>query len=155
MKQSIKTGFSFGTVSGVITTLGLLVGLISSNADRGIIIGGILSIAFADAFSDALGIHISEESKEGSTKKNTWLSTFWTYSTKLITALTFLIPVIFFPTTVALIIAIVWGLLILALSSYLTLPKENRVAMTFEHLFIGTIVIIVAFIIGEYISRAF
>jgi len=61
MKKSLKTGISFGLTSGTITTLGLMIGLNSGTNSRGIIIGGILTIAIADSLSDALGIHISEE----------------------------------------------------------------------------------------------
>ena len=61
MKKSLKTGISFGLTSGTITTLGLMIGLNSGTNSRGIVIGGILTIAIADSFSDALGIHISEE----------------------------------------------------------------------------------------------
>ena len=63
MKQSLKTGFSFGLTSGVITTLGLMVGLHAGTHSRLAVIGGIVTIAVADALSDALGIHIPEASK--------------------------------------------------------------------------------------------
>jgi hypothetical protein len=63
MKASIKKGFSFGLTSSIITTLGLIVGLHSSTHSKLIIVGGILIIAVADALSDALGIHISEEAE--------------------------------------------------------------------------------------------
>ncbi|HIE31931.1 MAG TPA: hypothetical protein EYP67_06070, partial [Methanosarcinales archaeon] len=63
MRHSLKTGFSFGLTSGIITTLGLMVGLHSGTHSELVIIGGILTIAIADAFSDALGIHVSEESE--------------------------------------------------------------------------------------------
>ena len=56
MKESLKTGITFGLTSGVITTLGLMVGLHSGTGSRIAVIGGILTIAVADAFSDALGI---------------------------------------------------------------------------------------------------
>ncbi|MGZ8381620.1 MAG: hypothetical protein ACXW4C_08190, partial [Nitrospira sp.] len=55
MKASFKTGLSFGLTSGVITTLGLMVGLHSGTHSRTVVIGGILTIAIADAMSDALG----------------------------------------------------------------------------------------------------
>jgi len=61
--HSIKTGFSFGLTSGIITTLGLIIGLHAGTHSRLVVMGGILTIATADAFSDALGIHISEESE--------------------------------------------------------------------------------------------
>ncbi len=56
MKESLNTGISFGLTSGVITTLGLIVGLHSGTHSKLAIIGGIITIAIADAFSDALGI---------------------------------------------------------------------------------------------------
>ncbi len=39
MKHSIKTGVSFGLTSGIITTLGLMVGLNSSTHSRIAVIG--------------------------------------------------------------------------------------------------------------------
>lgn len=58
------TGLSFGLTSGVITTLGLIVGLHAGTHSRMVVIGGILTVAVSDAMSDALGIHISEEAKK-------------------------------------------------------------------------------------------
>ena len=47
MKASWKTGLSFGLTSGVITTLGLMVGLHSGTHSRAVVIGGILTIAMS------------------------------------------------------------------------------------------------------------
>ena len=63
MNHSIKVGVSFGITSGIITTLGMMVGLQSGTHSKLVVIGGVLMIAIADAFSDALGIHVSEESE--------------------------------------------------------------------------------------------
>ncbi|GAI78411.1 unnamed protein product [marine sediment metagenome] len=68
-KHSLKIGISFGTTSGIITTLGLMVGLNSGTHSQATIIGGILTIAIADSFSDALGIHVSEESEGKHTER--------------------------------------------------------------------------------------
>ena len=54
MNHSVKTGFSFGFTSAIITTLGLMVGLNAGTHSRLVVLGGILTIAIADAFSDAL-----------------------------------------------------------------------------------------------------
>jgi len=75
MGHSLKTGFSFGLTSGIITTLGLMVGLHSGTHSKLAVTGGILTIAIADAFSDALGIHISEESKNKRITKEIWQTT--------------------------------------------------------------------------------
>ena len=77
MKQSIKAIFSFGVVSGVITTIGLITGLVQSGAERPTVIGGILTIAFADAFADALGMHYSSKKQDGGS--NYWNSTLATF----------------------------------------------------------------------------
>jgi len=39
MKQTLKTGLSFGLTSGTITTLGLMVGLHSGTGSKLVIIG--------------------------------------------------------------------------------------------------------------------
>jgi len=78
IKQSFKTGLSFGLTSGIITTLGLIVGLHSGTHSKMVVIGGILIIAIADAFSDALGIHISEESENEHTTREVWESSIAT-----------------------------------------------------------------------------
>lgn len=96
IKKSIRTGFGFGITSGVITTLGLMIGLHSGTQSKAAVLGGILTIAVADAFSDALGIHISEESKGTHTQKEIWTATFSTFFAKLIFAFSFIFPVIFF-----------------------------------------------------------
>lgn len=63
MRHSLKVGFSFGITSGILTTLGLMVGLSSGTNLKLAVVGGILTIAIADSFSDTMGIHISEESE--------------------------------------------------------------------------------------------
>ena len=50
MKRSIRKGLGFGLNSGVITTLGMMVGLSASTQSRIAVIGGIIAIAIADAF---------------------------------------------------------------------------------------------------------
>ena len=155
MNHSLKIGFSFGTTSGIITTLGLIVGLTASDASKAVIIGGVLTIAFADAFSDALGIHTSEESENTHSEREIWISTFATYFTKLIIALTFLFPLIFLSSTVALIVSIVWAILLLTILNYIISPKEKKWQIIFEHLLISLVVIIFGFIIGQYIRSVF
>ena len=72
IEDSLRTGISFGLTSAVITTLGLMVGLHSGTHSKMVVLSGILTIAIADAFSDALGIHISEESQNTHTVKQIW-----------------------------------------------------------------------------------
>lgn len=156
-RKSINFGFSFGLTSGVITTSGLIVGLYSGTHLKSIIIGGILIIAFADAFSDSLGIHISKESEKKSTKKEIWNATILSFLTKLIVTLTFLIPIIIFNLSLAILISLIWSLFLISILSYKIAKtrKQNPLKVMGEHLIIAIIVIGLSNIIGRLISTFF
>ncbi|TET97671.1 MAG: hypothetical protein E3J23_08760, partial [Candidatus Stahlbacteria bacterium] len=157
MKHSIKTGLSFGLSSAIITTLGLMVGIHSGTRSRIAVIGAILTIAIADAFSDALGIHISEESENKHTTREIWESTISTFLSKLIFAMTFIVPVLFLKLDLAIIISILWGLFSLSLFSYY-LAKEQNVnvwKVILEHLFIAIVVIAATYSVGMWIRSIF
>lgn len=154
MKPSIRKGFSFGLTSGIITTLGLIIGLNSSLHSKLIIVTGIFVIAFADALSDAFGIHISTESEKKTSVKEIWESTISTFIFKLFFALTFVIPILLFTLPTAIAISIFWGLLLITLMSIYTAKKQktSKIKMVSEHLLITLIVILVTHYIGSFIS---
>ncbi len=107
MKHSLKVGLSFGLTSGIITTIGLMVGLHSGTHSKLAVIGGILTIAIADAFSDALGIHIAKEFESKHSAREIWEATLSTLFFKFAFSLTFIIPVLIFdPSTAVLVSAI-------------------------------------------------
>ncbi|MBW6442200.1 hypothetical protein K0A97_00240 [Patescibacteria group bacterium] len=155
IKEKIDFGVSFGLTSGVITTLGLMVGIYYGTHSKLIVLGGILTIAFADAFSDSLGIHISKESEKGVSKKKVWKLTFSSFITKLLIALTFVIPVLSFNLNLALIISIIWGFSLISILSYkIAVSKgDNPLKVIGEHLFITAIVVIISNLIGSGISN--
>jgi VIT1/CCC1 family predicted Fe2+/Mn2+ transporter len=157
MKASWKTGLSFGLTSGVITTLGLMVGLHSGTHSRTIVIGGILTIAIADAMSDALGIHVSEESKNSGPTKQIWEATIATFLAKFIIALTFVVPVLFRPLDQAITISAIWGLLLLAgLSFYVAQAQQIAPWKVIgEHLLIGLCVIFITHYLGDWVRVRF
>ena len=114
-------------------------------------------IAVADAFSDALGIHISEESENKHTPKQIWISTVSTFITKFIFALTFVIPVLLFELYIAVIISVIWGLTMLGIFSF-QIAREQKTSpwkAILEHLFIALVVIFVTHHLGEWVSSRF
>lgn len=157
MEKSIKVGVSFGLTSGVITTLGLMVGLHSGTHSVLAVVGGILTIAIADALSDALGIHMSEESANRSTHEQIWVSTISTFFSKFLMALTFLVPVAFFPLGTAIWVSIGWGLGVVAfLSFYIARSQGNRpVVVIGEHLAIAVLVLVITHFVGVWVARVF
>jgi VIT1/CCC1 family predicted Fe2+/Mn2+ transporter len=154
IEHSFKIGFSFGVTSGIITTLGLIVGLHSGTHSKLVVIGGILIIAIADAFSDALGIHISEESENRHSSKEIWESTISTFISKFVFASTFLIPILLFELSTAIIISVIWGLLVLAILSFNIAREQQKKPWKIisEHIIIALLVIITTHYVGDWIS---
>jgi len=153
MDHPTKVGFSFGLTSGIITTLGLMVGLNAGTHSKAIVLGGILTIAIADALSDALGIHISEETEKKHNNKEIWKATLSTFSSKFIFALTFIIPILLFSLQTAIIVSVIWGFLLLSLFSYY-IAKDRKVPpykIILEHLLIAAFVVIITHLVGDFI----
>ncbi len=157
MKHSLKVGLCFGLTSGIITTLGLMMGLYSGTHSRLVVIGGMLTIAIADSISDAVGIHISEESENKHTTREIWESTFSTFCFKFIVASSFIIPIILIELQTAIYVSIIWGLLLLGILSYFICKgQKSRIwVVILEHLSIAVIVIIIAYYVGYFINLTF
>lgn len=155
MNHSVKTGFSFGLTSGIITTLGLMVGIESATASKVAVGGAILTIAIADAMSDALGIHMSEESTHDHTPKEVWQSTISTLLFKFCFAAIFLIPVLLLELTLAVWVSVAAGILILGVFSFeIARRQKSKVGLVVaEHLVIVVLVILAARFAGSLISR--
>ncbi|MFA5174139.1 MAG: VIT1/CCC1 transporter family protein [Candidatus Pacearchaeota archaeon] len=157
MNGSLKKGANFGITSGIITTLGLIIGLNAGTHSRLVVIGGILTIAVADAFSDSLGMHLSEESVKKESEKNVWRATVSTWLFKFIFASLFIIPFLLFELDTGIIISIVWGLLVISFLSY-RIAKSRKIKsykVILQHLIIAIIVIIATFFIGKFVEIIF
>lgn len=153
MNHSVKTGFSFGLTSAIITTLGLIVGLHAGTESKMVVISGILVIALADAFSDALGIHISEEAENVHSTKEVWQSTIATFLAKFFFALTFAVPVLLLELLQAVVVSVAWGLALLSIFSYHIAKEQGAKPLKVigEHLIIAVIVIMLTHEIGDLI----
>ena len=120
-------------------------------------LGGILTIAIADAFSDALGIHISEEAENVHTKKEIWVSTLSTFLSKFVFALIFVVPILLLELPIAILVSVAWGLGILSILSYKIAVSQgtNPWRVVTEHLLIAVVVITITHFVGDLISTAF
>ena len=143
--------------SGIITTLGLMVGLEAGTNSVLAVIGGVLTIAVADAFSDSLGIHVSQESEYRKTSKQVWDSTFSTFVTKFIIAITFIIPVLLLKLPTAIIASVIWGMILLGvLSVFIAEEKKEKIwKVVAQHVGIAFAVVIITHFLGEWIALTF
>jgi VIT1/CCC1 family predicted Fe2+/Mn2+ transporter len=131
-----------------------MVGLHSGTHSRTVVIGGIVTIAIADAMSDALGIHVSEESKNSGPTRQIWEATVATFVAKFVIAMTFVAPVVSRPLDQAIVISVIWGLLLLAVLSFFVaraqaIPPWKVIG---EHLLIALCVVVITHAVGNWVQ---
>lgn len=155
LRDAFRTGASFGLTSGVLTTLGLIVGLHSGTHSRAAIIGGVLTIAVADALSDALGIHIHEESEGEHSPREIWVSTVATLVTKFAMAASFLLPLVTLQLSHAIVASIIWGAIVITLISFFLARDQRRhsAKVISEHLGIAALVVVLTHLVGDWAAR--
>ncbi len=144
--------FSIGATAAITTSMGLIAGLAQGDGAKTSVVTGLLVIAVADNISDSLGIHIYKES-EGASKSDTRSSTFGNFFVRLVLALTFVAIVLLFQSRAALVVASVWGLILLALlSRMIARKKKTRTAYEIAwHLGVALFVIAASRLMGHLI----
>lgn len=157
VNHSLKVGFSFGLASGIITTLGLIVGLYSSTRSLLVIFGAILTIAVADAFSDAFGIHLSEESENKHSAAEVFQAGLAAFLSKFVFSISFIWPFLVFELPKAIGVSVVWAIILLTLVSFYMAreQKKNPLKIIAEHLIIVAVVIILTYYLGQWIAFRF
>lgn len=146
--------FSMGATAAIVTSMGLIAGLTHGDHNRTSVIAGLLIIAIADNISDSLGLHIYKES-EGASKKEIQASTIGNFTIRFVLVLTFVFIVWLFPPAIALLIAILWGLILLTILSYFIarIKSTNPVREVAYHLIIALIVIVGSKFLGDFITQ--
>jgi len=148
--------YVFGSTAAILTNVSLIVGLGSARAGRGPILGSLLTIAVADNISDSLGIHLYNEA-ERCEKKFTVLATALNFASRLLVSLSFVAIVLIFSIARAIPVAIVWGLLLLTLLSYIITKsnQENSLREIAKHVLVAVIVIALSRVVGTLIVERF
>jgi len=157
MRRSIRIGFSFGLTSGIIGTLGLMVGLESSTNSKLVVIGGILAIAISEGFAEAVSIHIAKEFEKIYTMKEIWESTITTFISKFIFSSIFIVPVLLFKLQTAILESILFGFFLLFVISLITARERNvkPFKLIMKNISIAVFVVIVTHFTGLWISVTF
>ena len=157
MREGVSSGVHFGLTSGVITTLGLIVGLHSGTHSALAVIGGIVTIAIADALSDALGIHIAKEAENRHSPAHVWSATLATFAAKFAMASTFVVPVLLLSLDLAILVSVAWGLLVIAVLSLAMARAQGArpLPVVLEHVGITLLVVVVTHYVGDAVARLF
>jgi len=125
-----RTGLFFGATSGVITTIGLIVGLNSGTRSITAVLGGILIIAVADAMS---------------------------FLTKFIFSISFAVPLLLLPLGPAVTASVIWGLVVIVVLSYFLAKSQDEPPLNIigEHVGIAVLVLVFSHYIGVWVAMTF
>jgi hypothetical protein len=108
---------AFGITSGILTTIGVLVGVNTATADRLSVIAAVVAIAVADSCSDAFGMYMARVSERGAAPNRALRHALGTLVGKAFLPLTFLVPLLVLPLGAAVLVNLAWGALALAVLS--------------------------------------
>ncbi|MCD6576137.1 MAG: hypothetical protein J7K73_03180 [Nanoarchaeota archaeon] len=149
-------GASFGITSGVITILGVLIGL-AATGNKIFTEIGIIIVGIADALSDAAGMYVSEESEYVHTGKEVLKTAFFTFVGKILTLIVLIIPLAILDLFPAVLVSLVIGVVIMVRLGYVV-AKGNKKLKTWrtiaKYVSLVLVVSFVSYFIG-YFANAY
>jgi len=96
MIDALRQGFVFGANSGIITTSGVITGLVQTNISRLFLIISIISLAISDSISEGYGMYLSKKAQNITDNSNGPLYALISLMTvKFLVVISFLIPLLF------------------------------------------------------------
>jgi len=143
---------SFGGPAAIVTSVALIVGLNAAHSDRIAIVSSLVVLALADNLTDALGLHIYQES-ERLPEREAFLTTVANFLTRLLVALSFVALSVLARPAISASVAILWGLFLLSGLSYL-LARARQVRPAVEiakHCGVALIVVALSAALGAAI----
>lgn len=159
MNDDIRQGLFFGLNSGVITTSGVISGLVQTEVSKIILIVSIVSLAISDSASEAYGLYLSKKAEDIEDFTNGPLYSFFALLiTKFVIVLTFLIPLLFTDNIKIfrnMIWVTLWGLFLLAVLDYILCSMRNESFMEYfvPHIIVFGLVILFTRTFGRMIEN--
>lgn len=147
---------SYGGTAAVVTSTALISGLSAAGATKAVIVSALLIAAFADNLADALSVHIFQESEQLE-QKDALTGTITNFLTRLLLCISFVPLVGLFPIPHVAKAAIVWGMLLLAILTFLV-ARERRVDIlpeVLKHMVVAFVVITISITTGHWIGILF
>ena len=143
---------SFGAVSAIVTSVGLIFGFGAAGLSKATIIEGLLIVGLADNLTDSLSIHVYQESErlEG---RAAFKATLGNFATRLLVSLSFVL-VFQFSGASRVVVSLAWGILLLIGLTWLVARNRHAgvLAEILKHLAVAAVVIMVTQAIGTYVS---
>ncbi|MFX1298889.1 MAG: hypothetical protein ACFFD2_29020 [Promethearchaeota archaeon] len=158
MGSTVVAGFA----SGIIVTLGIMMGLMAGTQEQIAVISGISVVALVEGFSDSFGEYLSQRTEKKFTIKTVWKEAILTFGAKFIIVFQFVFPFLLVPHILSLIEAtkfcIFYGIFVLSiLGGYIARQQEKRRIIRTMILYnlAAIIVMIITYFAGDLISFIF
>ncbi len=147
---------SYGGTAAVVTSTALLSGLSAAGGTRPVMVSALLIAAVADNLADALSIHIFQESEHMDTR-DAVIGAVTNYLARLLLCVSFIPLVIIFPLADIEKAAILWGMSLLVVLTWLVARERGANVLTevAKHLLVALIVITASMTAGHWIGRLF
>ena len=159
INNASRQGLFFGLNSGVITTMGLICGLVQTKITVPLLIISIVSLAISDGISEAYSIYISKKAEIVNDNTIAPLYSFITLLiSKVIIVVSFLIPLLF-TTNLSYFKnmkwVFLWGLFLTVIFDYKLASMRNEHIMNYlvPHLFVIITVVGLTYLFGKLIDR--
>ena len=144
---------SFGAVSAIVTSVGVIIGFGAAGLSKPTIIAGLLIVGLADNLSDSLSIHIYQES-EKLEEHSAFRSTLGNFVTRFVISMSFVILVLALSSRNTMFMSLAWGVSLLIGLTWLVANSRgaNVTAEILKHLTAATVVVAVSHGVGIFIS---
>ena len=157
--DSLRQGLFFGLNSGVLTTLGVICGLVQADISKYILIISVLSLAIADSTSEAYGLYVSKKAEiVDDHSNNPLLSSISLYVMKFVIVASFLLPLLFTNNLwlyKSMIWPITWGAILLLFLDFnlSTIRKENILNYLVPHVVLVFLIVVSTKYFGRRINK--
>lgn len=144
---------SFGGTAAIVTSMALIAGLDAAHTGKASVVSALLIAAVADNLTDSLSVHMYQES-ERLDQKEAFIGTLTNFGTRLIVCLSFVLIVALFPTDLAAVWGLAWGMSLLAILSCILARHRNvsAVSEVGKHLGVALAIILVSKGVGHWIA---
>tara|TARA_B110001450_G_scaffold203004_1_gene192382 strand:+ start:1818 stop:2303 length:486 start_codon:yes stop_codon:yes gene_type:complete len=159
MIDALRQGFVFGANSGIITTSGVITGLVQTNISRLFLIISIISLAISDSISEGYGMYLSKKAQNITDNSNGPLYALISLMTvKFLVVISFLIPLLFTKNLKIyknLYWVLGWSILLLIILDYqlCIMRNESFWSYIFPHLTVLGLVIFLTRYFGNMVNK--
>lgn len=146
--------FSFGIPTAVLVMLGIVVGLNSAVSSQTAVISVVVVVAVINSLSNSMGEYTSRKAERSFSSALAFRSSVNYFLGSFVFSLSFIIPFIIFPFSLAIYTCIVWGLILLAfVNTQIAFIHEESIPKTvIKNILIAMGIVVVSYFIGRGVT---